>query len=155
MAETKEITWDPEADRRIRRSPFLMRRFIRKRIEDRVASRGRDHVTEADVDESAGMYRQYRFKVTKPSHTHNKPSCVLEPGDGETIIPSSLIGDLTEMLRAENRNDVTDASIRILYGSAKPPDVSGSYLVRWIMRLYRGLYLRGDGSHRPGKPVFV
>ena len=56
------MTWDPEADRRIRRSPFLMRRFIRKRIEDRVASRGRNHVTEADVDESAGMYRQYRFK---------------------------------------------------------------------------------------------
>jgi len=62
MAETKEITWDPEADRRIKRSPFLMRRFIRKRIEDRVASRGRNHVTEADVDESASMYRQYRFK---------------------------------------------------------------------------------------------
>jgi hypothetical protein len=39
-----------------------MRRIIRKRIEERVASRGRDHVTEADVDESAGMYRQYRFK---------------------------------------------------------------------------------------------
>lgn len=34
MAEKTEITWDPEADRRIRRSPFLMRRFIRKRIED-------------------------------------------------------------------------------------------------------------------------
>ena len=62
MAEKTEITWDPEADRRIKRSPFLMRRFIRKRIEERVASRGRDHVTEADVDESAGMYRQYRFK---------------------------------------------------------------------------------------------
>ena len=58
----QRITWDPEADRRIRRSPFLMRRFIRKRIEERVASRGRDHVTEADVDESASMYRQYRFK---------------------------------------------------------------------------------------------
>jgi hypothetical protein len=58
----QQITWDPEADRRIRRSPFLMRRFIRKRIEERVASRGRDHVTEADVDESANMYRQYRFK---------------------------------------------------------------------------------------------
>jgi hypothetical protein len=27
-----------------------------------VASRGRAHVTEADVDESAGRYRQYRFK---------------------------------------------------------------------------------------------
>jgi hypothetical protein len=39
-----------------------MRRFIRKRIEERVASRGRNHVTEADVDESARMYRQYRFK---------------------------------------------------------------------------------------------
>jgi hypothetical protein len=39
MAETREITWDPEADRRIKRSPFLMRRFIRKRIEDRVANR--------------------------------------------------------------------------------------------------------------------
>jgi hypothetical protein len=63
MAETREITWDPEADRRIKRSPFLMRRFIRKRIEDRVASRGRTHVTEADVDESASMYRQYRFKL--------------------------------------------------------------------------------------------
>ena len=62
MAEKKEITWDPEADLRIKRSPFLMRRFIRKRIEDRVASRGRTHVTNADVDESAGMYRQYRFK---------------------------------------------------------------------------------------------
>lgn len=62
MAETDQITWDPEADRRIKRSPFLMRRFIRKRIEDRVASRGRNRVTEADVDESAGMYRQYRFK---------------------------------------------------------------------------------------------
>jgi hypothetical protein len=61
MPETREITWDPEADRRIKRSPFLMRRFIRKRIEDRVASRGRTHVTEADVDESASMYRQYRF----------------------------------------------------------------------------------------------
>jgi hypothetical protein len=58
----QQITWDPEADRRIRRSPFLMRRFIRKRIEERVASRGRNHVTEADVDESAAMYRQYRFK---------------------------------------------------------------------------------------------
>ena len=62
MSEKTEITWDPEADRRIKRSPFLMRRFIRKRIEDRIASRGRDHVTEADVDESASMYRQYRFK---------------------------------------------------------------------------------------------
>jgi hypothetical protein len=62
VAESNEITWDPEADRRIKRSPFLMRRFIRKRIEERVASRGRDHVTEADVDESARMYRQYRFK---------------------------------------------------------------------------------------------
>jgi hypothetical protein len=60
--EDTRITWDPEADRRIKRSPFLMRRFIRKRIEDRVASRGRTHVTEADVDESASMYRQYRFK---------------------------------------------------------------------------------------------
>jgi hypothetical protein len=50
MAETREITWEPEADRRIRRSPFLMRRF------------SRTHVTEADVDESASMYRQYRFK---------------------------------------------------------------------------------------------
>jgi hypothetical protein len=39
-----------------------MRRFIRKRIEERVASRGRTHVTEDDVDESASMYRQYRFK---------------------------------------------------------------------------------------------
>jgi hypothetical protein len=39
-----------------------MRRFIRKRIEERVSSRGRTHVTEADVDESANMYRQYRFK---------------------------------------------------------------------------------------------
>ena len=39
-----------------------MRRYIRKRIEDRVRCRGRDHVTEADVEESAGMYRQYRFK---------------------------------------------------------------------------------------------
>jgi len=62
VADTERITWDPEADRRIKHSPFLMRRFIRKRIEDRVASRGRAHVTEADVDESAGMYRQYRFK---------------------------------------------------------------------------------------------
>ncbi len=62
LAEKQQITWDPEADRRIKRSPFLMRRFIRKRIEDRVAGRGRTHVTEADVDESAGMYRQYRFK---------------------------------------------------------------------------------------------
>jgi hypothetical protein len=62
LAEKQEITWDPEADRRIKRSPFLMRRFIRKRIEDRVRSRGRTHVTEADVDESARMYRQYRFK---------------------------------------------------------------------------------------------
>lgn len=62
MADTKQITWDPEADRRIKRSPFLMRRFIRKRIEERVAARGRTHVTEADVDESARMYRQYRFK---------------------------------------------------------------------------------------------
>ena len=39
MAEKTEITWDPEADRRIKRSPFLMRRFIRKRIEDRVGDR--------------------------------------------------------------------------------------------------------------------
>ena len=62
LADTKRITWDPEADRRIKRSPFLMRRFIRKRIEERVAGRGRTHVTEADVDESASMYRQYRFK---------------------------------------------------------------------------------------------
>jgi hypothetical protein len=62
VPEEQRITWDPEADRRIRRSPFLMRRFIRKRIEERVASRGRDRVTEADVDESASMYRQYRFK---------------------------------------------------------------------------------------------
>jgi hypothetical protein len=62
VPEEQRITWDPEADRRIRRSPFLMRRFIRKRIEERVASRGRNHVTEADVDESASMYRQYRFK---------------------------------------------------------------------------------------------
>ena len=62
MPDEQRITWDPEADRRIKRSPFLMRRFIRKRIEERVASRGRDHVTEADVDESARMYRQYRFK---------------------------------------------------------------------------------------------
>jgi hypothetical protein len=62
LADTEQITWDPEADRRIKRSPFLMRRFIRKRIEERVAGRGRTHVTEADVDESAGMYRQYRFK---------------------------------------------------------------------------------------------
>jgi hypothetical protein len=62
LSEQQRITWDPEADRRIRRSPFLMRRFIRKRIEERVVSRGRDHVTEADVDESASMYRQYRFK---------------------------------------------------------------------------------------------
>ena len=62
VAEERQITWDPEADRRIKRSPFLMRRFIRRRIEERVASRGRTHVTEADVDESASMYRQYRFK---------------------------------------------------------------------------------------------
>ena len=62
LTDERRITWDPEADRRIRRSPFLMRRFIRKRIEERVASRGRTHVTEADVDESARMYRQYRFK---------------------------------------------------------------------------------------------
>jgi hypothetical protein len=62
LADTKQITWDLEADRRIKRSPFLMRRFIRKRIEERVAGRGRTHVTEADVDESANMYRQYRFK---------------------------------------------------------------------------------------------
>ena len=62
MTEEQRITWDPEADRRIKRSPFLMRRFIRKRIEERVASRGRTHVTEVDVDESAQMYRQYRFK---------------------------------------------------------------------------------------------
>ena len=48
MSEETEITWDPEADRRIRRSPLLMRRFIRKRI--------------GDVDESAKTYRQYRFK---------------------------------------------------------------------------------------------
>ena len=39
-----------------------MRRFIRKRIEERLASRWRTHVTEAAVDESARMYRQYRFK---------------------------------------------------------------------------------------------
>ena len=62
LVDTEQITWDPEADRRIKRSPFLMRRFIRKRIEERVAGRGRTHVTEADVDESASMYRQYRFK---------------------------------------------------------------------------------------------
>jgi hypothetical protein len=62
LAEKTQITWDPEADQRIKRSPFLMRRFIRERIEERVASRGRTHVTEADVDESARMYRQYRFK---------------------------------------------------------------------------------------------
>ncbi len=62
LPDGQQITWDPEADRRIKRSPFLMRRFIRKRIEERVASRGRTHVTEADVDESASMYRQYRFK---------------------------------------------------------------------------------------------
>ncbi len=62
LPDQQQITWDPEADRRIKRSPFLMRRFIRKRIEERVASRGRNHVTEADVDESARMYRQYRFK---------------------------------------------------------------------------------------------
>jgi hypothetical protein len=62
LTDEQRITWDPEADRRIKRSPFLMRRFIRKRIEERVASRGRTHVTEADVDESARMYRQYRFK---------------------------------------------------------------------------------------------
>src|SRR3712207_9268812 len=54
--------------RRIKRSPFLMRRFIRKRIEERVASRGRTPVTEADVDESARMYRQYRFKRSE-EHT--------------------------------------------------------------------------------------
>jgi hypothetical protein len=58
----QEITWAPEADRRIKRSPFFMRRYIRRRIEERVASRGRDHVTEADVEESASSYRQYRFK---------------------------------------------------------------------------------------------
>jgi hypothetical protein len=62
LANTERITWEPEADQRIKRSPFLMRRFIRKRIEERVVSRGRTHVTEADVDESARMYRQYRFK---------------------------------------------------------------------------------------------
>lgn len=62
MQEETEIIWDPEADRRIRRSPFLMRRFIRKRIEDRVRSHGGNRVTEADVDESSKMYRQYRFK---------------------------------------------------------------------------------------------
>ena len=62
MAETREITWDLEANRRIKGSPFLMRRFTRKRIEERVASRGRDHVTDADVDESALMYRQFHFK---------------------------------------------------------------------------------------------
>ena len=62
LPDGQQITWDPEADRRIKRSPFLMRRFIRKRIEERVASRGRTHVTEADVDEIARMYRQYRFK---------------------------------------------------------------------------------------------
>ena len=62
LSEEQKITWDPEADRRVKRSPFLMRRFIRKRIEDRVRSRGRTRVTEADVDESARMYRQYRFK---------------------------------------------------------------------------------------------
>lgn len=62
MTEESGVAWDPEADRRIRRSPFLMRRFIRRRIEERVRSRGRDRVTEADVDESSKMYRQYRFK---------------------------------------------------------------------------------------------
>jgi len=62
LPDEQRITWDPEADRRIKRSPFLMHSFIRKRIEERVASRGRTRVTEADVDESARMYRQYRFK---------------------------------------------------------------------------------------------
>ena len=57
MAE-KTITWAPEADRRIRRSPFLMRRFIRKRIEVRSVTRGRDHASEVDLDESACKYRQ-------------------------------------------------------------------------------------------------
>ena len=62
VSDERQITWDPEADRRIKRSPFLMRRFSRRCIEERVASRGRTRVTEADVDESASMYRQYRFK---------------------------------------------------------------------------------------------
>ena len=62
MSDEQQISWEPEAARRIKRSPFLMRRFIRKRIEERVASRGRTHVTEPDVDVSASMYRQYRFK---------------------------------------------------------------------------------------------
>src|SRR4028119_558448 len=55
MAEKTEITWDPEADRRIKRSPFLMRRFIRKRIEDRDAGRGRTHATEGDAAEGAAV----------------------------------------------------------------------------------------------------
>ena len=54
MPEEQQITWDPEADRRIKRSPFLMRRFIRKRIEERVASRGLNEIQRRYVEQFYG-----------------------------------------------------------------------------------------------------
>ncbi len=56
MVEIGEITRDSEADWRIKRSPFPMRRSIRKRTEEWAASCERNHLTES------GVYRRYRFE---------------------------------------------------------------------------------------------
>ena len=62
MPDGQQIALDSEADRRIKPSPSLMRRLLRERSEERVGSCGHTHVTQADVDRSARMHRQYRYE---------------------------------------------------------------------------------------------
>jgi hypothetical protein len=52
------MKWEPEAEARVKKAPFLIRPFIRLRMENAARARGLDQVTVALLDEiKAGEHK--------------------------------------------------------------------------------------------------
>lgn len=50
-ATVSGMEWEPEAEARVKKAPFLIRPFIRRRMESAARARGLDKVTVALLDE--------------------------------------------------------------------------------------------------------
>jgi dissimilatory sulfite reductase (desulfoviridin) alpha/beta subunit len=93
-----KISWDGEAEKRLRRVPFFVRHRVRKKVEEEVTAAGRKLVTVADLEESK---RRHLKRLSEDVKGYSLEACFGSSGCDHAVLNSSeLISRLENLLES-------------------------------------------------------
>ena len=91
-----KMTWDSEAENRLRRVPFFVRKHVREKVEKEVAAAGRSCVTQADLENSK---RRHLKKLSEGVKGYSLEVCFGSSGcQNAVVVSADLVSQLEDLL---------------------------------------------------------